>query len=229
MKLLALETSTEFCSAAVMVDNQIYDICERAPRRHNEIILSMCNDLLIEANIRSSQLDVIAFGRGPGAFTGVRLAASIAQGIALAHDLPVVPVSSLAALAQGAHHTYKASNIYPCLDARMKEIYCAFYQLNENGIMQLKGGEKVISPGKIQFDISKKCIGVGSGWKTYSKELLEQIKSQIVYYEDEFPQARYVAELGKYYFNKGEYVSALEALPVYLRNNVAVKHKNNSK
>ena len=103
MKFLAVETATECCSVALSCDGEIIGESELAPLRHNEIVLSMCERVLAKAEVGLAQLDGIAFGCGPGAFTGVRLAASITQGIALAQDLPVVPVSSLAALAQAAH------------------------------------------------------------------------------------------------------------------------------
>jgi tRNA threonylcarbamoyladenosine biosynthesis protein TsaB len=122
MKLLAIETATESCSAALLVDDEVICLNEIAPRKHNEIILSMCEQVLAQGETSLSQLDVMAFGRGPGAFTGVRLAASVTQGIALGQDLPVVPVSSLASLAQAAAETASVTQVLSCIDARMQEI-----------------------------------------------------------------------------------------------------------
>ena len=225
MKLLAIETSTESCSAAVLNNNEVYAVSKIAPRQHNEIILSMCDQVLAQSQISIAQLDAISFGRGPGAFTGVRLAASVTQGIALAQDLPVIPVSSLATLAQAAHHLHNALCVCSCIDARMQEVYYATYELENHDIMQLRGEEKVINPSLINIDTGKNCIGVGSGWGTYAQVLQEKIGNHISYFADEFPQAEYVAKLGKYYFEQGLSVTATQALPVYLRDNVAEKPK----
>lgn len=225
MKLLAIETSTESCSAAVLNNNEVYAVSKIAPRQHNEIILSMCDQVLAQSQISIAQLDAISFGRGPGAFTGVRLAASVTQGIALAQDLPVIPVSSLATLAQAAHHLHNALCVCSCIDARMQEVYYAIYELENHDIMQLRGEEKVINPSLINIDKGKNCIGVGSGWGTYAQVLQEKFGNHISYFADEFPQAEYVAKLGKYYFEQGLSVTATQALPVYLRDNVAEKPK----
>ncbi len=223
MKLLAIETATECCSAALLIDNEIFAVSEVAPRRHNEIILSMCEQVLAQGEVSLAQLNAIAFGRGPGAFTGVRLAASVTQGIALAQDLPVVPVSSLAALAQAAYQTQQASQVLSCIDARMQEIYYALFQLDKDEIMQVVGDEQVIKPSLIDIDVSNSCFGVGTGWRLYAEVLLERCGKKISYDADALPQAEYVAKLGKYYFEKGNSVSAVHALPVYLRDNVAEK------
>lgn len=226
MKLLAIETATESCSAALLMDDEIIYLSEIAPRRHNELILSMCEQVLAQAELKLSQLDTIAFGRGPGAFTGVRLAASVTQGIALGQDLPVVPVSSLTALAQGAYEEQKAQEVFSCIDARMQEVYYGYYKLGSGNIMQLVGEERVIAPNLIDVKVNKDCYGVGSGWKIYAEILLESINSSIAFEAELFPQAEYVAKLAKVYFQQGKSVSAVEALPVYLRDNVAEKPKN---
>ncbi len=223
MKLLAIETATECCSAALLIDNEIFAVSEVAPRRHNEIILSMCEQVLAQGEVSLAQLNAIAFGRGPGAFTGVRLAASVTQGIALAQDLPVVPVSSMAALAQAAYRTQQASQVLSCIDARMQEVYYALFQLDKDEIMQVVGDEQVIKPSLIDIDVNKSCFGVGTGWRPYAEVLLERCGKKISYDADALPQAEYVAKLGKYYFEQGSSVSAVHALPVYLRDNVAEK------
>ena len=123
MKLLALDTATEACSAAVLADGEVLERYELAPRRHAALILPMIESVLAEAGLEISQLDAIAVGRGPGAFTGVRIAIGIAQGIAFAADLPVALVSTLAALALGTARDTGATRIAAALDARMGEIY----------------------------------------------------------------------------------------------------------
>ncbi len=226
MKLLAIETATESCSAALLIEDEIFSLSEVAPRRHNEIILSICEQVLAQAQTSLSQLDAISFGRGPGAFTGVRLAASVTQGIALGQDLPVVPVSSLASLAQAAAETMGVTQVLSCIDARMQEIYYGLYSLNDNGVMELVGDEKVIAANKMQIEINGNCYGVGSGWAEYANDLHDVLGKKINFEQEVFPQAEYVAKLGKVYFEQGNHVTAVEALPVYLRDNVADKPKN---
>ena len=223
MKLLAIETATESCSVALLIEHEVFAISEVAPRRHNELILSMCEQVLAQGQIKLSQLNTMAFGRGPGAFTGVRLAASVTQGIALALDLPVVPVSSLAAMAQAAYQNKHAIQVLSCIDARMQEVYIGLFQRNQEGIMEVVKDEQVIKPELVEISISKDCVGIGSGWKNYAKTLQEKCGKQIFYDESAFPQAEFVAKLGNYYFQQGQTVSAIEALPVYLRDNVASK------
>ncbi len=223
MKLLAIDTATESCSAALLIDDELITLSEIAPRRHNEIILSMCEYVLTKGQVKISQLDAIAFGRGPGAFTGVRLAASVTQGIALAHDLPVVPISSLAAMAQATYHFQQAKQVLACIDARMQEIYVGLFEVNQENIMQVVNDEEVIKPENISIEISKDCFGVGSGWECYADILQNKCGKEITYDKKVFPQAEFVAKLGKYYLQQGKIVSAIEALPVYLRDNVASK------
>ncbi len=226
MKLLAIETATESCSVAILLDNEIFSLSELAPRQHNELILGMCEQVLAQAEINLNQLDTIAFGRGPGAFTGVRLAASVTQGIAMGQDLPVVPVSSLAALAQAAYEEKQVVKVFACIDARMQEIYYGLYQVNANEMMQLTGKEKVLAPSLIDVKVSDHCYGVGSGWRTYAEILQNVLGNPVSYDAEKYPQAEYVAKLAKVYFQQGESVSAVEALPVYLRDDVAEKPKN---
>jgi len=223
MKLLAIETATECCSAALLSGEEVFTVSEIAPRRHNEIILSMCEQVLAQGEISLGQLDAIAFGRGPGAFTGVRLAASVTQGIALARDIPVVPVSSLAALAQEAYHKHQPTQVLPCIDARMQEGYYALDELNQDKVMQLTSDERVIKPALIEIEVKDDCIGAGTGWHNYAKVLSERCHREVVYDAGALPQAEYVAKLGKYYFEQGNRITAVQALPVYLRDNVADK------
>ncbi len=226
MKLLAIETATESCSAALLIDNEVVTLSEVAPRRHNEIILPMCQRVLAQGETSLSQLDGIAFGRGPGAFTGVRLAASVTQGIALGQDLPVVSVSSLASLAQAAAEAEQVTQVLSCIDARMQEIYCGLYSLNDNNLMELVEDEKVIPANNMAISVHSDCYGAGSGWAVYAKDLHESLGKEINFNHEMFPQAEYVAKLGRVYFDQGRHLSAIEALPVYLRDNVADKPKN---
>ena len=130
MKLLALDTATEACSAAVWVDGGVAERYLLAPRRHAALIMPMIEDVLAEAGLGVGHLDAIAFGRGPGAFTGIRIAVGITQGIAFAADVPVVPISTLAALALGAAREFEQTHIATALDARMGEIYWGVYRVD---------------------------------------------------------------------------------------------------
>ena len=143
MKILALDTATEACSAALLIDGEIRERFEIAPRAHARLLLPMLEDLLAEAGLKPAQLDAIAFGRGPGSFTGLRIAASVAQGIAFAADLPVLPVSTLAALAWPALRAARADQVFAAIDARMGEIYCAGFGLAAQGELLMLSEEQV--------------------------------------------------------------------------------------
>ena len=125
MKLLALDTATEACSAALYIDGEIKQEYQLAPREHTRLILAMVESLLVEAGITIKQLDALAFGRGPGSFTGVRIATGAVQGMAYGADLPVVPVSTLASIAQSVHDEHQAESVLTAIDARMQAVYWA--------------------------------------------------------------------------------------------------------
>lgn len=220
MKLLAIDTATDACSAALSIDGDIRERFEIAPRAHTELILPMIDELLAEAGIAVSQLDAMAFGRGPGAFTGVRIAVGVTQGIAFGADLPVVPVSTLAAVAQGI----EADKVLVALDARMDEVYWGAYRRNGAGLMELVGEECVSAPDSVLLPAGKNWFGAGSGWSAYADTLMARCAEQIVAKEDAcFPRARDVAVLGSAGFEAGQTVAAEHALPVYLRDKVTWK------
>jgi len=148
MKLLALDTATDACSAAVWVDGVVHERYELAPRRHAALILPMIEAVLAEVGLRPAQLDAVAFGRGPGAFTGVRIAVGIAQGIAFAADLPVVPVSTLAAVALGVGRETGYARLAVALDARMSEVYWGTYAVTADDA-ELLGEERVCAPAAV--------------------------------------------------------------------------------
>ena len=150
MKILALDTSTEACSAALLIDGEITSQYQLAPREHSRLILKIIDKLLSDAKVSVSSLDAIAFGRGPGSFMGLRIAAGVVQGIAFAHDIPVIPISTLKAIAQRAYEQTNIENVLVAIDARMDEVYWGAYSLvNQQWITD--GEECVISPDKIQL------------------------------------------------------------------------------
>ena len=165
MKLLAFETATEACSVALYLDGEVRERFEVAPRRHAELALPMAQALLDEAGIARAQLDAIAVGRGPGAFTGVRLAIALAQGIALALDRPVVPVSTLAVLAAGAPADGPA-RILAAIDARMGEVYAGAFGRQGAALVTLDL-ERVLAPEAVTLPESGPAgpwQGVGTGF-----------------------------------------------------------------
>jgi tRNA threonylcarbamoyladenosine biosynthesis protein TsaB len=223
MIIVAIETSTEACSAAISLDGDIIERYRVAPREHAALILPMIEDLLAEAGLGRSQLDAVAFGRGPGSFTGLRIAAGVTQGIAFALDLPVTPVSTLAALAADAFEGSPIGAVYACLDARMGEIYGAAYRRGPDGFPILVGDEAVLPPQEADSAPVEVDVGLGSGWTTYRDILLTQLGPAVSILDDRFPRARHIARLGTIDLVAGRAVAAADAVPVYLRDRVARK------
>lgn len=220
MKLLALDTSTDACTAAVWVDGAVHEQFEFV--QQSVRILPMVDAVLAEAGIALKQLDAIAFGRGPGSFTGLRIAAGVVQGLAFGADLPVVPVSSLAALAQGQN----AARVLAAFDARIQQVYWGAYVRNAHGIVESQGEEGVYAPERIPLPEGVGWLGAGSGWDQYADALVTRLGARVTEWRKQgFPRARDVAELGAEGFKNGHAVAPELALPVYLRDNVAVKSK----
>lgn len=219
MKILALDTATEACSAALLCGDSVYERHEIAPRRHAELILPMVDGVLAQAGLGLDDLDAIAFGRGPGAFTGVRIAAGVTQGLALGTGLPVIPLSSLATLAQGA--IAQPATLLPAIDARMGEIYWATYEAAQDGLASQASRELVTPPDAVQVPSTGQVFGVGSGWGTYGERLRRILDKQIIGADpDRFPLSKDMLPLAVREYNAGRCVSAEQALPVYLRDNV---------
>jgi tRNA threonylcarbamoyladenosine biosynthesis protein TsaB len=221
MNVLAIETATEACSAALFFDGRTNSRFVVGGQRHTHLILPMCDELIREAGIALSALDAVAFGRGPGSFTGVRIAAGVAQGIAFAHDLPVVPVSTLAVLAQEAMTELEQSNILVALDARMNEVYWGIYLRDERGLAQCMGEESVISPHRINPPTHVGWYGVGSGWRVYAHELTLRVGNSLSAADgNTLPKAKFMIPLALNAYAGHQIVSAERALPVYLRDRV---------
>jgi len=224
MKLLAVDTSSDACSAAVSVDGQIISRFEIAPRRHAEILLPMLDELLHEAGISVAQLDVLAMGCGPGAFTGLRVAAGVTQGLAFGADLPVVMVSTLTALAQRGWREQRTKQVLAGFDARLGEVYWSACQLDEAGFMTATGNERVCRPEDIPMPDSANWLGLGSAWQVYSDVLSDRLGARCLDWQgDIYPHAIDISVLGEHAYAAGQAVSAEQVLPVYLRNDVARK------
>jgi tRNA threonylcarbamoyladenosine biosynthesis protein TsaB len=230
MKLLAVETSTEACSAALYLDGVVSERFELTPKEHTKLILPMINSLMSEAGLRPQQLDALAFSCGPGSFTGVRIATGVIQGIAMGADLPVVPVSTLAAIAQGFfdknNTKTKGSELnvaFTAMDARMGEIFWGVYQCDEQNFATLLGKESVVTATHVDFPAIR-GVGIGSGWGVYNQELMTRLSNQVNFCEIEhLPRAGAVARLGVQDYEQGLAVSVELAMPVYLRDKVAKK------
>lgn len=227
MKLLAVDTATEACSAALYIDGDIRHEFQLAPRDHTRLILVMVETLLQQAGIRINQLDALAFGRGPGSFTGVRIATGVVQGLAYGADLPVVPVSTLASIAQAVYEDHGESRVLAAIDARMGGIYWGQYQLDDHKLMKLSADEAVLSPDLVPLVDTSDWVGAGSGWKAHADALTERFGEQVKQQWPEYlPQSATIARLAVADFNKGLGVAAAQAQPVYLRNDVAKKSKD---
>ncbi|MEO6295660.1 MAG: tRNA (adenosine(37)-N6)-threonylcarbamoyltransferase complex dimerization subunit type 1 TsaB [Dokdonella sp.] len=221
MNLLALETATESCSAALLVGGRLLTRSEIAPRRHADLLLPMCEELLAEAGLARRDLAALCVGCGPGAFTGVRLAISAAQGIALALDIPIVTVSSLAALAMQAPDN--GASILAVIDARMGEIYAGAFRRTREGLVEAIAAEYVGQASALQLPAEPAWNVVGSGWASYRDALLARLSVAPTWAEGErFPQAADVARLAAPLARVGKGVAPELALPVYLRDKVAL-------
>jgi tRNA threonylcarbamoyladenosine biosynthesis protein TsaB len=223
VKLLALDTSTELCSAALWLDGVVISREASRERGHSELILPMIDELLREAGLGLAQLDAIAFGRGPGAFTGVRLGAGVAQGLAFAAGLPLLPISDLRAVAaQALLRAGAPLRALICQDARMGEVYWGCYQRVANSIRPL-GPEAVAAPGDVVLPpdwTGAPMTGAGSGFAAYAR-LLAPISGQLTAVFPDFrPRAREIALLAAS-DGLASAVAAEQAQPVYLRDDVA--------
>jgi len=226
MKILAIDTSTEACSAAIYIDGESIERFEIARQRHTELILPMIESLLAESELSSvKDFDALAFGCGPGSFTGIRIGTGVVQGIALGAGLSVAPVSSLAAIAQGVYRERHEKNIMAAIDARMGEIYWGCYQLDEKGYMQASQDEVVGKPDDLPLpDHDQDWYGAGSAWTAYEQDLSDLTAGLMTGFDgSSLPHAIDIAHLACDVIVKGGLVSAENVRPVYLRNEVAWK------
>jgi len=223
LKLLAIETATEACSCALYLDGSYTYRYELAPRRHAELILPMVDDVLRGSKVALGELDALAFGRGPGSFTGVRIAASVIQGLAFGAGLPVARISTLQAIAQGVLRELGQRRVLTSIDARMGEVYWGAF-CGEGGLMCAVSDERVCSPLHVETPHEGVWFGVGSGWSAHHDALLSALGEHVVDVDSaRFPHALDVARLGLEAVERGEAVDAENALPVYLRDQVVAR------
>lgn len=219
MNLLALDTSTEFLSLAIAKDSGTFTFDVLAGQTHSQIILPQIQALLETAGLQLKDLQGIAFGAGPGSFTGVRIAAGVAQGLGFGSNLPVVGVCTLMALAEASG----ATKVIACLDARMGEVYHAAY------VKVAEQWQAVIEPGLYKPDAvpaiqGNDWVGAGSGWQTYGEQLSAIYAEQLVSMQPALlPSASAILQLAQPIFFRGEAKPAHDAMPIYIRNRVALK------
>lgn len=221
-RILALDACTEACSVALTVGDEVLARYEVAPREHAHKLLPFIEQLLAEAGFSLTQLDAIAYGRGPGSFTGVRIGAATAQGLAYGAQLPMIPVSTLQAMAQRAYAETQQQNVVAAIDARMSEVYVGAFTANEQGLMTPVTDEQVVPPAQWQAPTSPSSwAGVGTGWGSYA-ELL-QCSGVTVVDDGLLPSATAMLPFARTALANEQVISAMAAEPVYLRDKVTWK------
>ena len=220
MRLIALDTSTEACSVALALDGKVRSRFEMTERSHAELVLPMVEGLLEEAGIALTDLDGLAFGRGPGAFTGLRIACGVVQGLALGSELPVAPVSSLAAVAEQVPAA-AGEGVLVCNDARMGEVYWGVYRREADGGVTPLGAEAVSPPDRVGAGMPRAAHAAGNALPRYAA-LAERLREAGLQLHDGiYPRADAIARLGAVELGAGRGVPAEQALPVYVRDDVA--------
>ncbi|QLF92155.1 tRNA (adenosine(37)-N6)-threonylcarbamoyltransferase complex dimerization subunit type 1 TsaB [Pseudomonas sp. ABC1] len=216
--LLALDTATEACSVALLHAGRVTSRYEVIPRLHAKRLLPMVRELLDEAGVPLTAVDAIAFGRGPGAFTGVRIAVGVVQGLAFALERPVLPISTLAVLAQRALREHGARQVAAAIDARMDELYWGCF-VEREGEMGLAGLEAVLPPEHVTLPRASagEWFGAGTGWGLASRIPVSVQGSDA----SMLPHAEDLLTLARFAWARGEALEADQAQPVYLRDNVA--------
>lgn len=217
--LLAIDTATEACSVALLHGGRLISRYAVVPRLHAQQVLPMVQEVLNEAGIVLADVDAIAFGQGPGAFTGLRIAVGVVQGLAFALDKPVLPVSSLAAIAHRAWREQGAEQVAVAIDARMDEVYWGCYAMQE-GQMKLQGIEQVCAPEQAVLPRTAKgsWIAAGTGWASYAGRIPVAVSGHAA---EHLPHAVDILQLALHDWQLGQMLPAEQAQPVYLRDQVA--------
>lgn len=225
--ILAIDSATEFCSAALLHENKVYSRGSEAPRKHADLLLPYVDEVLGEAGITLSQVDALAVGRGPGSFTGVRIAAGIAQGLGFSQSIPLIGVSSLQTMAQQAYEELGETKVAAAIDARMGEVYWGTCELtegqNKQNVMCLVGQELVCAPQDVPR-LSGRWAAVGTGWETYQSDLQATLSdADLCLSGIRLPQARYMLPAAVEALSEGKEVEAEQFDVHYVRNEVTWK------
>ena len=226
MKLLALETSSIACSVALQLDDVVTERYEEQPREHTRLLMPMIESVLAESNVKLTDLDAIVLGNGPGSFIGMRIAASVAQGLAFGSGLKIVPVSSLAAIAAQVIDQHEMAEVVVAQDAHMQEVYLGIYRPDTRKLPVAVSDERLHGVGNIvALDLSLEGprVAAGFGWRRYPElfALNQEPIADLV--PIDHPRARYLLPLGAAEFELGSAVRPQEIVPAYLRKKVAEK------
>ena len=219
MKILAVDAATEACSAALLHDGAVAELYEVIGRGHAGRLLPMVDELMNDAGVLVGELDAVAFGRGPGGFTGLRIAAGVAQGLAAGSNRPVLPVSSLAAVAAAAARLSGSTRVLVCMDARMGQVYWAAYDCSGEVPVAVTD-ERLADPEAVTAPESGSWFGAGHGLSAYPV-IVERLAMQLSGFDDGLlPRASDIARIAAVELSAGKGLDAARALPVYLRNDV---------
>lgn len=216
-RILAVETATRACSVALLWDGECEEELRLTPNRHAEVLVPMTRALLDERGRRYQELDALAYGSGPGSFTGLRIGIAVTQGLAFAAGLPVVPVSSLLALAARVD----ADQVLAAIDARMRQVYWNVYQRDAGtGVMRAIQEPRVGFPGDVQLPGEGEWVAAGSGCDAYRDELLRDSTAGVTFVEGVHPHAGEIAHIAGREFEAGNAINARDAAPEYVRNEI---------
>ncbi len=223
MNLLAIDTATEACSLAILAGERVFRRHVVAGREQTMVLLPLLKELMDEAQMAFASLDGIVCGVGPGSFAGVRVGVGFVKGLALARDVPVVPVMSLASLAQGAMHRSGQVRVAVCIDARMGEVYAGTFERDARGLAIAIDAPKVCKPDQLDVRLEAPWVATGTGWRTYGDVLRARCATPPSAIEgDALPEAGDALVLARPQFEAGAAISAAALEPVYLRNDVAL-------
>ena len=225
--ILGLETATDACSVALSTPDKTYTEYAIEPQAHSKLLIGMVDSVCKQAGIDLSQVQAVAFGQGPGSFTGLRIAASVAQGLAYGVGKPVIAISSLQALAQQAYNQSRVANIIAILDARMQEIYWGGYQVNAVGLVEPVLTDCLQKPGNLKLDPVIDYLLVGTGAKAYAPLILANNPSLKLDLNILYPRAEEIVQLAIGRYSRGETLQPSQAVPAYIRNNVTQAGKKN--
>ncbi len=215
--ILAVDTATEACSAALLSSGVVHQRFDIAPRQHHSLIFEMCQAVLEEAKIDTVELDALVYGRGPGSFTGVRIAASLVQGLAYAHTLPVVAISDLQAVALQALAQSEETQALVAMDARMEEVYYGYYE-KDGDLVKAIADEGIATPEKLVVPDTFKGIVAGTAAPIYRTVLEQTLGERLIRWDaSELPRATTLLRLAMLPLSSGDTLPADRALPVYLR------------
>ena len=216
MNILALDTATNACSVALQSGNDIWVEHHVCPRQQSEKILPLIHKVLVQASIELSEVELIACGVGPGAFMGCRLAVSVAQGLAFAHNLKVVPFSTLRILAQTAYMKYQSEAVVSAWDARMGQVYVGAYTINQQGIMVEAVADSVSNPSCWQLPPGA-WSAAGNGWQVYEPQFSSELLSSLNgCYSSLYPEARALIQLAQFSTSE-QHLFPRHLKPIYLR------------